>query len=231
MGAWKPQAGGYEPVSATQEASPSAPQKKGGFSRVGGGKANMDNPYSSLPSAHLTGSPSTPVTVPAAGLPASSSLGRSGAPPSAFPSSSKRPGSADSSTNPTALPPGAAPAHIRTKSQTAVVEHFAPHIPQPTSGLAAYSTPVFSSDDESDPESGPSKKKWNPFSRKKRGSTGGIPASEVDPEHGGLRASGHQQSFSLGETSAAPAATTDAPQRSFVVVRKGQSGSSSPAGR
>ncbi|KAH8834173.1 hypothetical protein DL96DRAFT_1579684 [Flagelloscypha sp. PMI_526] len=260
MGAWKPSGDGYEPLSnpnpdAGFASSSPTEQKKSGFTRVAGGKAKMENPYAALPSA--SGSQHIPTSGAGLPVPSTSGIGTmSSVPPSSYPSSSVAAAAAGpSSSSATGLPPGAAaPSHVRTKSQTAIVEHFAPHIPQPTSNLAAYSTPVFSSDDsDEEDEMGP-KRKWNIFGggRKKRASTSEIPNPPpvtgaggsgglgVDLEMGGGR--GQSQSFSHGdqrpgtsEGVSSPDAAPAAPVRSFVVVRKGQrpgtSGSGSTGGR
>lgn len=128
MGAWKPfatQRPGYTPVSEnTRGTGGSSPQKQSGFSRVGGGRANMDSPYSI---SHGGRASSSMHSFP--------SIGDKQSPIGPGPSSLSNPVFYDEDDSPqaslsnmsniglSALPPGAMqPSHIRTKSQTAVIE-------------------------------------------------------------------------------------------------------------
>lgn len=112
MGAWQPFPGpGYAPVGEPR--APEAP--KSGFSRVGGGRAHIDSPYAiTAGSTHTF--PSVDRVMPSSSL-ATSSIPHESPPPSPSVSSVPR------HTEP---PPDAiTPAHIRTKSQTAIIEDAA----------------------------------------------------------------------------------------------------------
>lgn len=133
MGAWKPfatQRPGYAPVSEnTRGTGGSSPQKQpsSGFSRVGGGRANMDSPYSISHAGRASGS-----------MHSFPSIGDKHSPIGPGPSSLSNPVFYDdddslqaslsnmSNIGLSALPPGAMqpshPSHVRTKSQTAVIE-------------------------------------------------------------------------------------------------------------
>jgi len=140
MGAWKPfasQRSGYSPVSetlrGTAASSPSQKQSSSGFSRVGGGKAHIDSPYSISHPGRASGSmhsfPSIGDKSPAG--PGPSSLSN----PVYYDGDESLPPSLSNASNIgiSALPPGAMqPSHIRTKSQSAVIEDagwVSPHSP------------------------------------------------------------------------------------------------------
>ena len=130
MGAWKPfasQRPGYRPVSESPHGTgASSPQKQAssGFSRVGGGRAHMDSPYSishggrasvSIHSFPSIGDKASPLG------PGPSSLSN----PVFYDDDESLPPSLSNLSNVglSALPPGAMqPSHVRTKSQTAVIE-------------------------------------------------------------------------------------------------------------
>ena len=130
MGAWKPfasQRSGYSPVSETLRgtpgSSPSQKQPSSGFSRVGGGKAHIDSPYSISHPGRASGSmhsfPSIGDKSPVG--PGPSSLSN----PVFYDGDESPPPSLSNVSNIglSALPPGAMqPSHIRTKSQSAVIE-------------------------------------------------------------------------------------------------------------
>ncbi|TFK94240.1 hypothetical protein K466DRAFT_476955 [Polyporus arcularius HHB13444] len=112
MGAWQPFPGpGYSAV----EEQPSAPEApKSGFARVAGGRAHYDSPY-----AIASGSTQTFPSVDRERHIGPSSLARSA--PSVLDDSP--PATPSIASAAIGLPPGAMPpAHIRTKSQTAIVE-------------------------------------------------------------------------------------------------------------
>ena len=129
MGAWKPfatQRPGYTPVSESTRGGASSPPKQpsSGFSRVGGGRANMDSPYSISHGGRASGS-----------MHSFPSIGDKHSPIGPGPSSLSNPVFYDDDDSPqaslsnvsniglSALPPGAMqPSHARTKSQTAVIE-------------------------------------------------------------------------------------------------------------
>ncbi|RDB20150.1 hypothetical protein Hypma_012917 [Hypsizygus marmoreus] len=227
MGAWQPfPRTGYTPVLSENPLSmPSNPQPlqkpsqstttvaQSGFSRVGGGRAHIDTPY-----AITTGSTHT---FPSMGHPSShhpvfADDGDDSPPPSLSNVETHR---HDIGT----LPPGAMqPSHIRTKSQTAVIEDasiLSSFQSQGTSSRRETSggllrPPVLHADyDDGDlEEATPKKKPWYHLRRSRAHSSEGTPAppapaepanKPVDEELGGL-----------GEAAQ--------PQRSFVVIRKPQ---------
>ncbi|KAK2465977.1 hypothetical protein APHAL10511_001618 [Amanita phalloides] len=129
MGAWKPfasQRPGYSPIGGPHHAGASSPsQKQSGFSRVGGGKAHIDSPYSI---SHVGRASAGSIhTFP--------SVGEKHSPMGPGPSSLSNPVFYDEDDSPppslsnvsnlgtSGLPPGAMqPLHVRTKSQTAIIE-------------------------------------------------------------------------------------------------------------
>lgn len=160
MGAWQPfpQSGGYVPVtdglqtvpptqSHSQKVTPgSAGGGTSGFSRVGGGRAHVDSPYAivSSGSTHTFPSIGYQSQVVASGvnqsrttLPSQPAHGQSlegnlddGEPLSVSNVESSVPIGMH------APPLGAmVPVHIRTKSQTAIVEDFLPSVPQSASSI------------------------------------------------------------------------------------------------
>ncbi|CCL98242.1 uncharacterized protein FIBRA_00236 [Fibroporia radiculosa] len=113
MGAWQPFPGpGYGPV----DDSPRMPEPpKSGFARVGGGRAHFESPY-----AIASGSTHALPSLARKGH-APSSLAQTSAPTEYSPPPT--PSIADVGRKADVLPPGAAPSlHIRTKSQTAIIE-------------------------------------------------------------------------------------------------------------
>ncbi|KAF8343734.1 hypothetical protein F5887DRAFT_1272420 [Amanita rubescens] len=226
MGAWKPfasQRSGYSPVSETLRGTPaSSPSQKqpSGFSRVGGGKAHIDSPYSiSHPGRASDKSPVGP---------GPSSLSNPSLPPSL---------SNMSNIGLSALPPGAMqPSHIRTKSQSAVIEDAGWIMPLSpltenscSGGVASFLRPRLSTSqaapattgmmnvpnsppsDDDDSERQPRKKKPWYFLKRHRPHTSEDsymgPPEPVEGEFGGLDLS----------------TSNSTPGRSFVVIRKNQS--------
>ncbi|KAH8096707.1 hypothetical protein BXZ70DRAFT_332657 [Cristinia sonorae] len=211
MGAWQPfPRPGYTTVteSPRPEAAP-----KSGFARVGGGRAHFDSPYAITQASgsgrFATGSTQT------------------------FPSVERRDtgGTHDYSPPPTpsitsvanmkkapdinSLPPGAMPpAHIRTKSQTAIIEDAsaisgAVYAARRGSQSAAAGEPGDETQDDEYLTTQPKKKHWYNI-RRPRSSGGGEPSTSA-----------------LAEPSTAPAPEPEAsssPGRSFVVVRKQRPG-------
>ena len=124
MGAWQPFPGpGYRPVSEpSPTAPPRSPQSSTGFSRVGGGRAHFDSPYaitsgsatsfSAVAAARNEVNPSSPLAV------FSDEEGSGGVPPP--PRTSLGGGSRHQELN--VLPSTPSTVHVRTKSQTAIVE-------------------------------------------------------------------------------------------------------------
>lgn len=251
------------------EPQPQVP--KSGFSRVGGGKAHMDTPYSAIASSSIPNF-RPPVHAP--------SLPRRGTGPAAFYHSGDLPSSLNSvggrvehATLPPAGPSGTF--HVRTKSQSAIIENAA-GIVFPTAGssephqraISNNATPIViitnddddSGDDDSDEERQPKKKHWYQFGRKRvhsNGSTSGPPTPNLSSTFGtmipavGSSSNAELVSFSAGGENGEPAPSSGigvgtatsggsgavndpgsgsgglqpAPQRSFVVIRKGQQAS------
>ncbi|TFK43868.1 hypothetical protein BDQ12DRAFT_675694 [Crucibulum laeve] len=230
MGAWQPfpPRTGYSPVENQGPVSkPSVASS--GFSRVGGGRAHIDTPYAiAAGSTH---------TFPSLGQQSNHGVSSSTAlfkddEDELTPSMSNVARQPEIGT----LPPGAMqPTHVRTKSQTAIVEHAgglyssqpsplggsSPLRPQRESsggsagGLLRPPSKFLVGDDDDDAEDQPKKKPWYHIRRHRPSSSDGPSTSEdaaaaptlpVDPELGGLNPS-----------------TAPAPGRSFVVIRKPQS--------
>ncbi|KAG6866131.1 hypothetical protein C0991_008439 [Blastosporella zonata] len=238
MGAWQPfPKPGYAPViSDSPVATPRSnlhqqltkPSQStlttaapSGFSRVGGGRAHIDTPY-----AITAGSTHTFPSIGQSTIPAHTIFDDDSPPPSLSNVEGRQPDFAT-------LPPGAMqPSHIRTRSQTAIVEDAS--ILATLQGLGSspgrnetstgglLRPPVITGIppdfDDDDPEETTTKKKsWFRLGRNRAHSNEGSPAAApsssptppalpVDEEMGGI-----------GETSQ--------PTRSFVVIRKPQPGS------
>jgi len=216
---------GYVPVGANT----SPPKKPSGFSRVGGGKANINSPY-----AITAGSVHT--------FPSSAHIGEASTKPNSIadldddPVPFAAPISAMPHQSSGNLPPGAmAPFHVRTKSQTAIVENYPPgsmsrpgsranHFQDAVSGAAPPSAyrraSVANSDqDDSDVELGQAKRKpWYRLGRRRPHSSDGSSVMQ-QPQDAPV-----EPSLDL---SAPPAA----PGKSFVVIRKGQSQPMNPRPR
>ncbi|KAH9948801.1 hypothetical protein B0H21DRAFT_214972 [Amylocystis lapponica] len=115
MGAWQPFPGpGYTAVE-----EPRAPEpQKSGFSRVGGGRAHFESPYA-IASGSTHTFPSVERNLPSSSLATSSMPADYSPPPTPSIASAARLADVN-------LPPSAmSPAHIRNKSQTAVIENAA----------------------------------------------------------------------------------------------------------
>jgi hypothetical protein len=249
MGAWQPsRKAGYAPVitltdtplsttpTSTTQMTPkpshsttNMTQPGSGFSRVGGGRAHIDSPY-----AITTGSTQT--------FPSVEQHSNSGFLPGALldddnspPPSLSNVGAGRHQLDMGALPPGAMqPSHIRTKSQTAIIEdasklqtlassssgpqqqHQFPVHPrrQYTSSGTLLRSPVVTDlmgdtdDDDGSEDAHPKKKPWYHLRRSKVISEGSPPSPAslpIDAELGGLGSNSSSQ-----------------PGRSFVVVRKPQ---------
>ncbi|KAG7447646.1 uncharacterized protein BT62DRAFT_892081 [Guyanagaster necrorhizus] len=236
MGAWQPfqtKASGYIPVNDTPT---KAPPTSSGFSRVGGGRAHIDSPYaitagSTINAGSTQTFPSIPHQVPQPTQPNAST------------GSLKRPDDDDDTPSLSAntavrqqqeyhartgsLPPGAMPPfHVRTKSQTAIIEHAGgvnqagpsyptgPAIrpvrdptPPPTAFNLRHSNPGPDDDYGSDTDV-PKKKPWYHLRRHRPHSSEGTSSTAKPPEED-------------TPPNLAPASTS-APQRSFVVIRKPQ---------
>ncbi|KZT71554.1 hypothetical protein DAEQUDRAFT_763781 [Daedalea quercina L-15889] len=115
MGAWQPFPGpGYSPVD---DAPRSPEQSKSGFARVGGGRAHYESPYA-IRAGSTQAFPSAERNQPSSSLAQNSITEYS---PPLTPSVGSEPGPKKADVS--HLPAGAAPpVHIRTKSQTAIIE-------------------------------------------------------------------------------------------------------------
>lgn len=245
MGAWQPsRKTGYAPIITDGPTpSPTNPQTKAsqststvaqsGFSKVGGGRAHIDTPY-----AITTGSTHT--------FPSIGQQSNSGFSPAALfddedspPPSLSNVGRSDVS----ALPPGAMqPSHIRTKSQTAVIEDasilasiqglgsFRPqsHSPlqqqplQPDSTSGGLLRPAVmmglvgkkeeDDDDDSEDHAQPKKKPWYDLRRSRVRSAGDLSAVSPSPAP-----PVDEELGGIGPN------TNGQSGRSFVVIRKPQS--------
>ncbi|KAJ4478997.1 hypothetical protein J3R30DRAFT_3473201 [Lentinula aciculospora] len=254
MGAWQPfqnRAAGYIPVgdSASTSAIPPAAIKSSGFSRVGGGRAHIDSPYAIF-QAQATGSTHTFPSIGhriaanqvATGSEGELSLSRprldESPPPSV--SSNVALGQRQVYEDSIGLPPGAMPPyHVRTKSQTAIIENVdaAPPARRPAGSSASNSVGTSrppsranrfesggmapapptayrrrSATVESDDDSsyGRSKKKWYHLRRSRAHSTEGY-GSTVANESANLEP---------------PSSSTSG--KSFVVIRKQQTSPARP---
>jgi len=198
MGAWQPfPRPGYNPVDdplSPTQAHPNA-SATSGFSRVGGGRATFDTPYAiatgstlTFPSAHTASAPQTGGALPLSPdddddlqLPTASVA-----------NIARQPQQAHSD-----LPPGAMFSHMRTISQTAMVEDYNPN---PASHPPATGKPrrVSSSAllDEDVDILQPKRKHWYNVRKDRRHSDGGAVARDEEP-----------------------VATTATPGKSFVVIR------------
>ena len=190
MGAWQPfPRPGYSPVD-DHSPVPEAPQT--GFARVGGGRAHFDSPYAIASSSHR-GSTQTFPSVEQRSTATPAAVHDYSPPPTPSISSATAARKADVS-----LPPGAMPpAHIRTKSQTAIIEDASALIN--LSDLRA--SQGAGENDEEGEDDGPviqPKKKWYNIRKNRR-------PSELEPPVD------------------MPAPDSE-PGRSFVVVRKARPG-------
>lgn len=230
MGAWQPfPRPGYAPVlsespsgstpppSAQQQSKPSQSTStvaQSGFSRVGGGRAHIDTPYAisggsthTFPSIGQQTTPHPPFLDEDDDSP----------PPSLSNVSNYRQDIG-------ILPPGAMqPPHIRTKSQTAIVEDagilasiqgLGPQQEASSGGLlrppVMPNLPADYHDDDSE-SLAPKKKPWYHLRRNRIHSSEGSPAPPTAPDP--------PVDQELGGSGASPQ-----PARSFVVIRKPQSG-------
>ncbi|TCD63482.1 hypothetical protein EIP91_005364 [Steccherinum ochraceum] len=210
MGAWQPfPRPGYSTVSEPSSRTPEVP--KSGFARVGGGRAHYDSPYA-ITQASGSGRFATGSTQTFPSVERKDTMGSAheySPPPTPSISSV-----AKKATEINNLPPGAMPpAHIRTKSQTAIIED--------PSGLPFGSQPMPTrlnlggdvlSDGEDDEHLGtqPRKKHWYNIRKPRSSTEPEATAPELSP----------------------PPPSDPSPGRSFVVVRKqrpGTAGSQAPS--
>ncbi|KAL0574202.1 hypothetical protein V5O48_007743, partial [Marasmius crinis-equi] len=240
MGAWQPfqnQPTGYLPVKETP------PAKSSGFSRVGGGRAHIDSPYAITGGAATqsnTTFPSTERPHRAAGFAnqSASSLPRSPiSDDDSPPPSVSSPSALRQQALPDSLPPGAmSPFHVRTKSQTAIIEDAGMPLgmrrrdessssgalgggsstpPSRTTRLdsapppSSYRRSAALSEDERSSVDQPRKKPWYKLRRNRPHSSEGYSSRPPDEE-------------TPPEPLDVPPPSTTTPGKSFVVIRKGQ---------
>ncbi|KAL4262644.1 Transient receptor potential channel Flc/Pkd2-like protein [Pleurotus pulmonarius] len=196
MGAWQPFP---RPGYSTLRDTPSpAVNKPSGFSRVGGGRAHIDSPYA------ITASGSTH-TFPSSSSPQNAAAG------SALPVFDDDDSPPPSLSNVAryqdhALPPGAMQpiSHIRTKSQTAIIEDASALVLT----VPSSSKNPMDDDDEDSDTAQPKKKPWYHIRRHRPHSSDGTPSRDPPPDE---------------ESAPDPLSSQAAPGRSFVVIRKPQS--------
>ncbi|EPQ58976.1 hypothetical protein GLOTRDRAFT_135976 [Gloeophyllum trabeum ATCC 11539] len=124
MGSWQPfPRPGYSPVDNQAPSLPETSTNKSGFTRVGGGRAHYDNPYD-IASGSTVSFPSVDRRAGSShtlGTPRLRPEDDDSPPPT--PSIASQPRQAVALPPVSNLPPGAMPpAHVRTKSQTAIIE-------------------------------------------------------------------------------------------------------------
>lgn len=235
MGAWQPfqtKPSGYIPVTDTPTKAP--PPTSSGFSRVGGGRAHIDSPYAIAGGSTINaGSTQTfpsiaqQVSQPNASSPSLKRLSDEEDTPSLSANTAIRQ-QQEYHARTGSLPPGAMPPfHVRTKSQTAIIEHAGgvsqagpsyptgPAIrpvrdptPPPTAFNLRHSNPNPVDDDDGSDTDVPKKKPWYHLRRHRPHSSEGTTSTAKPPDE--------EAPPNL------PPVSTSAPQRSFVVIRKPQ---------
>lgn len=197
MGAWQPfPRPGY---NAVEEQPPVPEPPKAGFARVGGGRAHYESPYAITSTSGSRGSTQTFPSVE------QRSVGPSNLNPAVAPFDHSPPVTPSISSTAVArhadvsLPPGAMPpAHVRTKSQSAIVEDASALLGlEELRAMQGDPPAVFAEEEDVQP-----KKKWFGLRRNRR-------PSELDPQD---------------LVSPDPPAEQEGGSRSFVVVRKGRPG-------
>ncbi|EMD40517.1 hypothetical protein CERSUDRAFT_80183 [Gelatoporia subvermispora B] len=213
MGAWQPFPGpGYTAVEETPE------QPKVGFARVGGGRAHYETPYAIASSSTHT-FPSVERNV------GSSSLAQPPSPidysPPPTPSVSSAAKRADISLPPSAMPP----AHVRTKSQTAIIENLVSAQPLAAQLVerAQEAVPESAVDDLA-PTNQPKKNRWYNRRKPRRMSEGdvldSVPNSSPDPGRSFVVVRKQRPGLPPKEgTSSSANETTESAHRSFEVLR------------
>ncbi|TRM67820.1 hypothetical protein BD626DRAFT_545135 [Schizophyllum amplum] len=206
---------GYLPVSEPPQPQPAqSMNNKGGFSRVGGGRAHIDDPYATLP-----GGGSSVHTFPSINKPThhlatyATSLEEDDSPPPSVSHVARHPNASTSS--------GFQP-HTRTKSQTAIIEDpsvlaqlRAGAVQEPPTTAPVEEEDESYDSDDSNATTRPKKKPW--FRIRGRNRVQSQPSMSMDEEAG--------FDSSSSAAAAAAATATPAPQgRSFVVIRKPQGG-------
>ncbi|TBU33070.1 hypothetical protein BD311DRAFT_652998 [Dichomitus squalens] len=194
MGAWQPFPG--PGMSQVEEQAPPEPPKSG-FARVAGGRAHYDSPYA-IASGSATTFPSERNRGPGSFAKSTPSVVQDSPPPTPSIASAAR-----------GLPPGAMPpAHVRTKSQTAIIES-APFMAAQAATVAGGSGGALSGHQAdavaalaAEPQ--PKKKYWYSRKKNRRMSESDAPLSD-------------------------PVPVSQESGRSFVVMRKPRPGMPSPS--
>ncbi|KAI0053700.1 hypothetical protein FA95DRAFT_478159 [Auriscalpium vulgare] len=222
MGAWQPfPRPGYNALEA--QAPPEPPkQTKSGFARVGGGRAHFDAPFAIASGSSLT--------FPSAELPPTPRR-------QSYDSSALvTPSIADAERQHSNLPPGAMAPHVRTKSQTAVIENVAnvATATQPSLNISARRqslrpeivSPI--TDDDASVVNEPKKKNWFQLLKPRRHSESDGPrpgeglTQEAVPGRSFVvvrdRRASHQPLASSSRTEEQASSEPQAP-KSFVVIR------------
>ncbi|KAI0082508.1 hypothetical protein K474DRAFT_1585540 [Panus rudis PR-1116 ss-1] len=235
MGAWQPfPRPGYHPIEDPPQTPPEA--SKSGFTKVGGGRAHYDSPYAiAAGSTHTFPSVERNYSYTQQPI-GNSSLHEEYSPPPTPSVASVAAKKAELKD----LPPGAMPpAHIRTKSQTAIIED-ASSLPFLTGSRPLSQNPTMQSNAATQDETGDEearmqpKKKWYNL-RKGRKSEDTEQALATEPlqppaETGRSFVVVRKQRPGTGNSSSQPAsdnaAEPDSQQRSFTVLRGNQQSSS-----
>ncbi|KZV76013.1 hypothetical protein PENSPDRAFT_623379 [Peniophora sp. CONT] len=228
MSSWhKP---GYEAVPndlGSPHMDSPTPKSSSGFARVGGGRAHFDQPYAAIAANNSTQTfPS--VEPPSQRRPSVEST----LPATAF---------IDAERSYSSLPPGAMAPHMRTKSQTAIIENTAA-----AAGAAQQVAPVrrqslrpeiVSPDDDDDLSDSelPRKPKWFTGWKSRRYSDGdeSLPSPVPDDAEGGRTFLGRKKrrgSQPIPARMEEPPAAVNPPGKSFVVVRPKQGSRPSTGG-
>lgn len=240
MGSWQPfPQTGYGPVEERAPTPSLQSTSKSGFARVGGGRAHYDSPYAIQGAP--TGTSSEPVRRPSPSPPPSrlmdTPVNRSSVTVNHAVASGLPPG---------AMSPAHPAMHVRTKSQTAVIEDAsalfnleagssAVIVDEPNERLDPPTLP-FETDDSSSDAAQPKRSHWFPFRRNRRMSDGSF-AVEPPPEEnnsGGGRSFmviRNKQSTTQHDQSASeapPPPAEEGGRRSFVVLR-GNNSEDSPS--
>ncbi|KAJ7098614.1 hypothetical protein B0H15DRAFT_821497 [Mycena belliarum] len=207
MGAWQPfPRPGYAPV---KEAATPVPAS--GFSRVGGGRAHIDTPYAAIAPAESTRTLEWPAM--------DAARAEDDAPPMSSVMRRQSPEAVPPGAGPSGVPAGAMLPHIRTKSQTAIIEDaplMAGSRPPSRAKMSQQQQQQQANDYEDGESDGEQRRKkpWYHIRRHRPHSEGTPPPSAYPPQ---------------GNAEQAAAATADVPAgRSFVVIRKPQAAPGRP---
>lgn len=226
MGAWQPfPRPGYHSVDP--QASPSE-QKSSGFTKVGGGRAHYESPYAITNTGSARGStqtfPSVERNVGASTLSNAINPHEYSPPPSPSISSATAARKAELNLPPGAMPPGQSTTyHIRTKSQTAIIEDASAFI-----NLSDVRPSQDSLGDDGGEDSQP-RKKWFNFRKNRRQSEVEAPEpppAPPEPEPGRSFLVVRKGRPGVPNQDASSSSEPAPEQRSFRVLRGNQAASS-----